>query len=44
MLVAVQQLKDRGKYILKGSRRGIWELTASGMEYGRQLLGPSNDT
>ncbi|WP_406698485.1 hypothetical protein V5E97_06345 [Singulisphaera sp. Ch08] len=43
MLVAVQQLKDREKHMLKGTQRGVWELTQSGMEFGRQLLGLSND-
>jgi hypothetical protein len=42
MLVAVQQLKDREKYMRKGSPNGEWELTPNGMEYGKQLLGLTN--
>jgi hypothetical protein len=37
MLVAVQQLKEFQGFVQKGGKPGVWELTASGMEYGRKL-------
>ncbi len=38
MLVGVQHLKERDGYLEKGSPKGVWELTPSGLEYGRRLM------
>ena len=43
MLVAVQQLRQRGAYMRMSTQRGVWELTSKGMDYGRKMLGASLD-